>query len=273
MMIILVSSVTLFLGLVLRDHFKYIHERRVLGTETRCRLLLRSLMRTHDVVNFVNAVVSTFLSSIVLFALEGAYWTHVTMRKENELVGWTVEWVCGYLLVELPFLTLNKYRLSRSALEEFRSSFDDILAFHGVALVGLLSVLLLDSGFVIAIWVIWSELTSVFLGIEVFFEVQEYHLSRKNVYALLAVTTTLCFIFQRFIVFLYLLWLCWCQFNWHASFLAQLAVLIVGFLLNVMFTAQRCYWTATWFWSNYAVRHKSVWCNIHESINPFKTMS
>ena len=264
-MICLTLSVALFFGLALSDYFR---DPRGPDAEARSRFLLQSLMRTHDVMNFVNAVVSTSLSSIVLFALEGAYWTSVTMRKENELMGWTVEWVCGYLLVELPFLTLNKYRLSRSALDEFRSCFNETMAFHGIALVGLLSVLILDSGFVIALWVIWSELTSVFIGLESFFEVQEYHLSMKNVYALLAVITTTCFIFQRLVVFLYLLWLCWSQFNWHMSFLAQLVILIIGFVLNVTFTAQRCYWTVTWFWSNYAVGHTSVWCNVHESINP-----
>lgn len=273
-MIGLAVSVISFLLLTYYS-YRHFEERYVpiaCSVEARSRFVLQALMRTFDVMNFVNAVISSVFSSIVLFAMGGADWTDVTMGRENDLMGWTVELVCGYLLVELPFLTVTKYtcRLTRSDFDEYRSSFDEMMIFHAVALLGLLSVLLLDSGFVIALWVVWSELTSVLLGLETFFELREYHLSMRRVYALLAVITTISFISQRFLVFVYLLWLCWSQFHWHAFFLAQLLFLIIGSVLNVVFSTHRCYWTVTWIWSNYLVEHESVWSNTHESIIPWK---
>ncbi|XP_062511016.1 uncharacterized protein LOC134186933 [Corticium candelabrum] len=224
--------------------------------DVRSYVITRTVELTFSLVNFVHALISTLCSSFVLFAMRGYKWTDLTMGRENPLMAWTVELVCGYLLVELPFLALAKRRLPSSVYEEFLEGYDEMMVFHGVALFGLLSVLLLDRGFVIGLWVIWTELTSVFLGLETFFEVRGYNISMKNAYAVLAVITTLAFVLQRCFLFIYLLLLCWTQFHWHATFVVQFVILIVGSVLNGVFSAQRCYWTVAWLWSTYAVRHK-----------------
>ncbi len=209
----------------------------------------KALDRTIDVINFVNAVAATVLSSWVLVTLEHAERTDVHGRKPSELAGWTVESVCGYIIAELSVILLSRYRLTyeywRLALDSYRW----MVVFHTVALVGLTSVTLLDVGYPLAMWVVWSELTSVFLGVESFLEASAISRTHAKAYSVLEASGTLVFVFQRVVVFLCLLWLCWNQFTWKLTFVVQLAVLVTGTVINTGLAVDRIAENArTWYW-------------------------
>lgn len=204
----------------------------------------QALDKTIDVINFINAVTATVLSSWVLLTLDGPERANVTGRKPSDLAGWAVESVCGYMVVELVLLVVSSYRLTRRYWTQMKAAYCGMVIFHVVALFGLTSVLLLDTGYPLAMWVIWSELTSVFLGVEAFLQTTGLRLRYVLVYRTVAVCGTLTFVFQRVVIFLYLLWLSWAQFTWKLSFIFQVVILIVGTVLNAVFAADL---VAEWF--------------------------
>eukprot|EP00118_Oscarella_pearsei_P002678 m.11234 g.11234 ORF g.11234 m.11234 type:complete len:278 (+) comp23100_c0_seq1:24-857(+) len=242
-------------------------------SDTHPRIVLKALDRAFDTANFANAVITTILSSIVLFKQGLALSSDVTAGKPSSLAAFTVEAVCGYLLVELPVLLYCRYASTRWDVREFRAEYDGLMAFHSMALAGLLSVLAFDAGYVVALWEIWSEFTSVLLGIETFFEINSLNLSHMGIYAVLAVLTTISFVVQRVFVFLYLLWLCWSQFVWSVYFCVQFGIQLAATVTNTVFAADMCYWTGSWLKANYITSHESIWANTHETIFPWKTDS
>ena len=192
-----------------------------------------------NTINFVNAVAATILSSWVLISLDASERTNVTGGRPSELARWTVESVCGYIVAELLLLAVSSRRLSKQFWDWAKESYKWMVIFHIVALTGLLSVLLRDVGYPLAMWVIWSELTSVFLGVESFLEDSRLHLRYARVYRTVEGSSTILFVFQRVFVFLFLLWLCWAQFTWEMAFILQLAILVVGTILNISLSADR----------------------------------
>lgn len=203
------------------------------------RARTKSLDRAISVTNFGNAVIATILSSVSLYVLDGWQRTDINVGRPSQLAEWTVESVCGYIVVEITFISVNSFRLSERSWIMIRHALQETILFHAVALTGLVSVLIFNAGYAIALWVIWSELTSVFLGIEEWMEHSHTHIYYPRTYSVVKATTSFLFVFQRVLVFLYLLWLCWSQFTWQLLFIVQLSILCIGTLLNVLFAIER----------------------------------
>lgn len=199
----------------------------------------RSLDRAISATNLSNAVVATILSSISLYILDDQQRTNMYLRRPGTIAQWTIESVCGYITVEFTFILLNSFRLSRKTWKQLTAGLQDSLTFHTVALVGLLSVLIFDVGYAVALWVIWSELTSVFLGIESWMEETRLNVWYMRLFRLVKACSTMTFILQRVMVFFVLLWLCWQQFTWGLLYVAQLSVLCLGTILNVKLAIER----------------------------------
>ena len=191
---------------------------------------------TIDVTNFANAVTATVLSSWVLATMDAEERTNPRGKVPNDLASWTVESVCGYVVVEIMLLFVARFRLPRRLWDMAVNSLRMMVTFHIVALLGLVSVVVFDSGYPLAIWGIWSEMTSIFLGLESFFEGRGVD---RSLYFMLRVCSAVIFIFQRVIVFFYLLWLCLIRFSWELTFVVQVCVLVVGTALNVIQGAQQ----------------------------------
>lgn len=199
----------------------------------------KALIRTIDVINLVNATVASLLSTWVLLCAGRVEVTNISGRlgEYNELAGWTVEAVCGYMVVELGLFLVSSYRLPDYSWDCVMEDFREMAVFHVVALSGLASVLIMDTGYTVAMWVIWSEVASVFLGLE-----QEFHYSSKipkrykEYFSLpLDIICTVSMVLHRGVVFLYLLGLCVVQFTFEATFVCQLSILSVGTILNIYF--------------------------------------
>ena len=193
----------------------------------------KSLDRAISAANLSNATVATILSTISLYILDDHQRTNIYLRRPGTLAQWTIESVCGYIMVEFIFMLLNSFRLSQKSWKQLTGALQDSLTFHTVALVGLLSVLIFDVGYAVALWVIWSELTSVFLGIEGWMEETCLNVWYRRLFRLVKAISTVTFILQRVVVFFALLLLCWQQFTWGLVYVAQLSVLCVGTLLNI----------------------------------------
>ena len=199
----------------------------------------RSLDRAISATNLSNAIVATILSSISLYILDDQQRTNMHLRRPGTMAEWTIESVCGYIFVEFTFMLLNSFRLSKKTWKRLTGGLQDSLMFHAVALVGLLSVLVFDVGYAVALWVIWSELTSVFLGIESWMEETCLNVWYMRLFCLVRASSTVTFILQRVVVFLVLLWFCWQQFTWGLLYVTQLSVLCVGTVLNVKLAIER----------------------------------
>lgn len=188
--------------------------------------------RILDIVNFTNAVTATILSSIVLCAMDTSERTDMRGRTHSKLATWTIESVCAYLIVEMTLFSVSSFRLSKSSWNWVKECYKETVAFHIVAFLGLISVLLTGVGYSVAMWVIWSELTSIFLGLQAFLEV--YRLHRTKAYYVIEQCGSLMFIFQRVLIFLYLLWLCLVQFTTEFLFIIQFIILVAGTILNIV---------------------------------------
>ena len=191
-----------------------------------------AMERILDIVNFINAVTATILSSIVLCTMDSSERTDMRGRTHSKLATWTIESVCAYLIVEMTLFTVSSFRLSKSSWNWVKECYKETVAFHIVAFLGLISVLLTGVGYSVAMWVIWSELTSVFLGLQAFLEV--YRLHRTRAYYIIEQCGSLIFIFQRVLIFLYLLWLCLLQFTTEFLFIVQFIILVAGTILNIV---------------------------------------
>ena len=139
-----------------------------------------AMERILDFVNFVNAVTATILSSIVLCTMDSSERTDMRGRTHSKLATWTIESVCAYLIVEMTLFSVSSFRLSKSSWNWVKECYKETVAFHIVAFLGLISVLLTGVGYSVAMWVIWSELTSIFLGLQAFLEVYRLHRTRAH---------------------------------------------------------------------------------------------
>ena len=191
-----------------------------------------AMERILDFVNFVNAVTATLLSSIVLFTMDSSERTDMRGRTRSKLATWTIESVCAYLIVEMTLLSISRFRLSKISWDWVKECYKETVTFHIVAFIGLASVLLTGVGYSVAMWVIWSELASIFLGLQTFLEV--YGLRHTRAYYVLETCGSLVFIFQRVLIFLYLLWLCLMQFTTEFLFIIQFIILAAGTVLNIV---------------------------------------
>lgn len=192
--------------------------------------------RILDFVNFVNAVTATILSSVVLYSMDGSERTDMRGRTSSRLATWTIESVCAYLIVEMTLLSVSSFRLSKSSWACVKECYKETVAFHVVAFIGLASVLLTGVGYSVAMWVIWSELTSIFLGLQTFLEVYSLHHTRA--YYVVEMCSLVTFIFQRVLMFLYLLCLCLMQFTTEFLFIIQFIILTAGTVLNAVLAHQ-----------------------------------
>ena len=197
----------------------------------------KAVIRTIEILNVINAIVTSLLSSWVLLFAGIEEITNINGRLQgyNQLASWTIEAVCGYIVVELALCFISRCRLSRQSWDLLIDYCNEMVIFHVVALFGLASVLVLDSGYTVAMWVIWSEIASVFTGIE-----HEFHYASiiprkyKEWFSLLFnIVCTVSIVLQRAVVFLWLLGLCVVQFTWKSSFVCQLSILCVGTALNI----------------------------------------
>ena len=222
------SSVLVYNENILRHRYRYLDQSKA-----------KSLDRAIGVANFANALVATIMSSVSLYMLDDQQRTSVSLSRPGTLAQWTIESVCGYIVVEFVFVSMNSLRLSEKSWRQLREALQDSLMFHTVALVGLVSVLTLDVGYAVALWVIWSELTSVFLGIEDWMEETGLNFWYKGAFDLVKASSTMTFIFQRVVVFFALLWLCWQQFTWQPLYVVQLSILCVGTVLNTKLAIER----------------------------------
>ncbi len=130
----------------------------------------------------------------------------------------------------------SRFRLSAEYWKMAVDSYKEMVVFHVVALIGLLSVVILDAGYPVALWMVWTELTSVLLGVESFLEViggSQRHAKTVEV------GNTVVFIFQRVVLFVYLLWVCLDQFMWELGFVVQFVILVAGTALNSLLATDR----------------------------------
>ena len=197
----------------------------------------KAVIRTIEILNLINAIVASLLSSWVLMFAGKEEITNINGRLPgyNQLASWTIEAVCGYIVVEVALSFISRCRLSSQSWDLLMDYYNEMIVFHVVALFGLASVLLLDSGYTVAMWVIWSEIASVFTGIE-----QEFHYASfipekyKEWFSLpFNIVCTVSMVLQRVVVFLWLLVLCVVQFTWKSAFVCQLSILCVGTVLNI----------------------------------------
>lgn len=195
--------------------------------------------RAINVTNFSNALIATILSSMALFGLDNQQRTDINLKRPSIVAQWTIECVCGYIFVEFTFIFVASCRLSEKYWNLTKRALTGSIIFHGVALLGLISVLYFNTGYAIALWVIWSELTSVFLGIEVYMEDTLTKRTYPLIYQFVQMCSTVLFVFQRVVMFLVLLWCCWKQFTWQPLFLSQLGILCLGTILNTWFAVER----------------------------------
>ncbi len=203
------------------------------------RLKAKAMDRAINMTNFSNALIATILSSMALYSIDSQQRTNIYLSQPNSIAQWTIECVCGYIFVEFTFLSVASCRLSEKYWELTKRALIGSVIFHGVALLGLTSVLFFNTGYAIALWVIWSELTSVFLGIEVYIEDTLNGFSSLFVYRIVQICTSVSFVLQRVVMFFVLLWFCWQQFTWQPLFLSQLLILCLGTVLNTWFAVER----------------------------------
>ena len=197
----------------------------------------RALHVTVDVINFINAVTATTLSSAALWSMSAEQRRDVAEGIPNALAVWTVESVCGYIIVETVLFVVSHCR--GLSVEDYQH----MSYFHIVAFTGLLSVLVSNSGYAVALWTIWSELTSIFLGIECFLEQS----SQGWVCRVTELCGDLAFVSQRVLVFFYLLYLCLTQFRLELMFVVQTSILVTGTIMNGMLAIDRLNASSWWY--------------------------
>ena len=144
-----------------------LYQRRLRWWDVR----LKTLNSAIDVINFANAVVASILSSLELYRLEDRFRVRGS-RTDTPLADYTLRSVCGYIAAEIGFVSLvgcNYVRRGNvGAWTLLKQIYAEMLLFHAVAFVGLTSVVLRNTGYPFALWVVWSELTSVFIGLQTF---------------------------------------------------------------------------------------------------------
>ena len=232
-MICMIAFLSLY-GSVTFGGLLYLENKYERSQTTRIRIGARkdAMERILDMVNFINAVVATILSSIVLFTMDSDKRIDMRGRTHSRLGKWTVESVCAYLIIEMTLLSISSFRLPKSSWDWVKECYKETVMFHIIAFIGLTSVLLTGVGYSVAMWVIWSELTSIFLGVQTFLEI--FKLRRTNIYYAVEICGAVAFVFQRVLIFLYLLWQCLIQFTTELLFIVQFIILAAGTVLNIV---------------------------------------
>lgn len=207
----------------------------------------KAVHKAVSVANFCNALVATILSSAALYSMNRDQRADVYLKKPNHISQWTLESVCGYIFVEFTFIILNSFRLSDKYWKIARRAVTQLMLFHAVVLVGFTSVLIYNTGYSIALWVIWSELAVVFMGMEDFLQDSILHYRFPFLLLILRTCTTVILLSQRVVMYCVLLWLCWNQFTFQPLFLFQFLILCLGMILNALFTLERLFSWEEWF--------------------------
>ena len=184
---------------------------------------------TYDVINFINAVIATVMSSLALYDLGEARYI-VNSSRSRPLESWTVETVCAYITVEVILMTISSYRLTESDHKYIKSTYHMTTIFHLVALAGLGSVLYFNTGYPLAMYVIWTELTSVVMGVKCVFIPVKY----DKIHHILSKLVSLLFIVQRILLYFYLVWLSIISFTLQFYYIFQFTILIIGTVLNIV---------------------------------------
>ena len=180
---------------------------------------------TFDVINFVNSIIATIMSSTALYELGPDKRYAITKGKTISLEKWTIESVCAYICVEFMFLFISSFTVTMNEWASIKSRYFNMECLHLVGLIGLSTVLVFDCGYPLAMWVIWTELTSVFLGIQ--------SITRtKN--KLLDTVTNIVYFLQRVVLLLYLVWLSFVDIKWEVHYIAQFSLLVAGLVFNII---------------------------------------
>lgn len=192
------------------------------------------LAKAVDMINFANALAASVLSSWELYQTKERFIVTGSRSGDGQLADSTLGIVCGYITVEIILVTVAcfRHRKNSPALAHIRHTFGEMLLFHAVAFLGLSSVVLRNSGYPIALWVVWSELTSVFIGLENFTSEAPPRSISGRISRLSSVFSNVLFIIQRVVMFYYLLWLSWRSFVSETWFVCQTGILLIGTLLN-----------------------------------------
>ena len=230
---------TVLYSLIAGGVVKYCEDNLKLRYKNVDRIKAKALDRAITVANLSNATISTILSSLSLYYLNSQQRTDIYLTRPSSLAQWSIESVCGYIFVEFTFIFGSKYRLSDKYWRLAKGAVMSTMAYHCGALLGLSSVLLFDTGYAIALWVMWSELTSVFLCIEDYIE--ETIVAIPFLFRIFKICTSVTFVLQRVVLFVGLLWLCGQQFTWQPLFLLQFLILCLGTLLNVLYAIERVF--------------------------------
>lgn len=197
-----------------------------------------SLDRTFTVINFTNALIATSLSSTVLLSMENKSRLVIYGEKPSQLSLWTIESVCGYIVVEMTLLLTAHFRLSPYQWQSVKEDYFLMELFHTVAILGLSTVMWYGEGYPLAMWEIWTELTSIGLGLEDFlYHYNWTHQSTKinKIRSFFSFVNRCLFILQRVLLCLWLTWLGYNQLVWrHYHRLVQFIILIIGTLLNIV---------------------------------------
>lgn len=159
--------------------------------------------------------------------------------KTNPLYAWIIESVCGYILVELGFLLCCGIRLNKGHASHLIREYLLMEVFHVIAFIGLVSVLFLNAGYPLAMWQIWTELTTVFLFIQ---DLLNFHSQSfrtfpsvsKVLRSLFSKLTWTVFVLQRVLLCIFLTWLSWKQFLWTLLSGFQLSILVIGTVINTI---------------------------------------
>lgn len=184
--------------------------------------------KTFDVINFINSVVATVASSLSLHLLGPITRYEVSHSRSFACEDWTIETVCGYITAELLLVAVTSYRLMQYDWTHVRERYKMMEIFHVVALAGLASVMYFDTGYPLAMWVIWTELTTVIGGIHDVLIPSEYTKTQQ----LLNNLANILFLLQRILLYLYLVWLSAVSLVMEAHYIIQFAILILGTVLN-----------------------------------------
>jgi len=154
------------------------------------------------------------------------------------LLTFTIELVIGYILAETTFFIIA-YTTQVFSGEHIKNLYESVIIFHWVCVIGLMTVLLSKQGALVALWGVWSELVSIFLGIESFLELTAIHKTHPIYYNVFGLFITLIFIIQRFAVFLWLVILALLYFQLNVFYTLQTIVLFAALIANSFATYDR----------------------------------
>ena len=198
--------------------------------KTREEVTIDSILWAWDVINFINASIATVASSIVLLETNQGELFDCSVTSSTPLGTYTIETVIGYIVAELLLTIFTWYYCNVHFWTRVWDWYSDMILFHVVALVGLSSVLLFGFGYSIAIWTIWTELTSVFIGLEALCLKAGSYMSKVCSWM-----TNFLFVSQRGVLFTYLAIQCLLQCRYDSIVILQTLLMLTGAILNIRF--------------------------------------